>query len=142
MTYYLVTGAAGFIGSHLLHALNERGIDNIVAVDNLARAEKFRNLVGCEIADMGAARARLEGELNIAADIQQASLDRQRGGCAHFFNGAIAGACIDGGDQAEVVKGHYCPTVIRSRMRSNEAGPIPETLMMSSVVAKGPFCVR
>ncbi|MBX6393109.1 MAG: NAD-dependent epimerase/dehydratase family protein, partial [Burkholderiales bacterium] len=50
-TYYVVTGAAGFIGSNLVRALNERGIDNIIAVDNLSRADKFRNLVNCEIAD-------------------------------------------------------------------------------------------
>src|SRR5690606_741009 len=49
--YYVVTGAAGFIGSNLVRALNERGISNIIAVDNLTRADKFRNLVDCEIAD-------------------------------------------------------------------------------------------
>lgn len=50
-TYYVVTGAAGFIGSNLVRALNQRGISNIIAVDNLTRADKFRNLVDCEIAD-------------------------------------------------------------------------------------------
>jgi len=49
--YYVVTGAAGFIGSNLVRALNERGEDNIIAVDNLTRADKFKNLAGCEIAD-------------------------------------------------------------------------------------------
>lgn len=49
--YYVVTGAAGFIGSNLVKALNERGETNILAVDNLTRADKFRNLVDCEIAD-------------------------------------------------------------------------------------------
>ena len=48
---YIVTGAAGFIGSNLVKALNERGISDIVAVDNLAKADKFRNLVDCEIAE-------------------------------------------------------------------------------------------
>lgn len=47
----IVTGAAGFIGSNLVHALNRRGERDIVAVDNLTRAEKFSNLVDCEIAD-------------------------------------------------------------------------------------------
>ena len=47
----IVTGAAGFIGSNLVHALNLRGETDIVAVDNLTRADKFRNLVDCEIAD-------------------------------------------------------------------------------------------
>ncbi|MEW5942360.1 MAG: ADP-glyceromanno-heptose 6-epimerase [Pseudomonadota bacterium] len=49
--YIIVTGAAGFIGSNLVKALNERGETNIIAVDNLKRADKFRNLVDCEIAD-------------------------------------------------------------------------------------------
>ena len=49
--YYIVTGAAGFIGSNLVKALNERGENNIIAVDHLKNADKFRNLVDCEIAD-------------------------------------------------------------------------------------------
>ncbi len=48
---YIVTGAAGFIGSNLVKALNDRGVTDIVAVDNLAKADKFRNLVDCEIAE-------------------------------------------------------------------------------------------
>jgi ADP-L-glycero-D-manno-heptose 6-epimerase len=51
MTYYIVTGAAGFIGSRLVEGLNRRGIGEIIAVDNLSQGEKFRNLAGCEIAD-------------------------------------------------------------------------------------------
>ncbi len=49
--YHIVTGAAGFIGSNLVKALNERGVTDIIAVDNLKKADKFRNLVDCEIAD-------------------------------------------------------------------------------------------
>lgn len=49
--YYVVTGAAGFIGSRLVAALNRHGVSDIIAVDNLAQADKFRNLAGCEIAD-------------------------------------------------------------------------------------------
>ncbi|MBL8415998.1 MAG: ADP-glyceromanno-heptose 6-epimerase [Propionivibrio sp.] len=49
--YTIVTGAAGFIGSNLVKALNERGVNEIIAVDNLTRAEKFKNLVDCEIVD-------------------------------------------------------------------------------------------
>ncbi len=51
MMYYVVTGAAGFIGSKLIEGLNRRGITQVIAVDNLAHADKFRNLAGCEIAD-------------------------------------------------------------------------------------------
>ncbi|MBI5437164.1 MAG: ADP-glyceromanno-heptose 6-epimerase [Nitrosomonadales bacterium] len=49
--YYVVTGAAGFIGSNLVKALNGRGENNIIAVDNLTHADKFRNLADCDIAD-------------------------------------------------------------------------------------------
>jgi ADP-L-glycero-D-manno-heptose 6-epimerase len=49
--YYVVTGAAGFIGSNIVRALNLRGEDRIIAVDHLEQADKFRNLVDCEIAD-------------------------------------------------------------------------------------------
>ncbi len=49
--YYVVTGAAGFIGSNLVRALNERGESDIIAVDNLTRADKFLNLADCDIAD-------------------------------------------------------------------------------------------
>ena len=47
----IVTGAAGFIGSNLVKALNDRGEQRIIAVDNLTRADKFKNLVDCEIDD-------------------------------------------------------------------------------------------
>ncbi|CAG0927653.1 MAG: ADP-L-glycero-D-manno-heptose-6-epimerase [Rhodocyclaceae bacterium] len=49
--YTIVTGAAGFIGSNLVKALNARGVGDIIAVDNLTRGDKFRNLADCEIAD-------------------------------------------------------------------------------------------
>jgi ADP-L-glycero-D-manno-heptose 6-epimerase len=47
----VVTGAAGFIGSRLVEGLNRNGRTDIVAVDSLEDADKFRNLVKCEIAD-------------------------------------------------------------------------------------------
>jgi ADP-L-glycero-D-manno-heptose 6-epimerase len=49
--YYVVTGACGFIGANLVKALNERGVSDIIAVDNLTHADKFLNLADCEIAD-------------------------------------------------------------------------------------------
>jgi ADP-L-glycero-D-manno-heptose 6-epimerase len=47
----IVTGGAGFIGSHLVRALNERGISDIAVVDHLGQGSKFLNLRGCTIAD-------------------------------------------------------------------------------------------
>jgi ADP-L-glycero-D-manno-heptose 6-epimerase len=49
--HIIVTGAAGFVGANIVKALNDRGVDNIIAVDNLTRADKFRNLTDCDIAD-------------------------------------------------------------------------------------------
>ncbi|MCH7882765.1 MAG: NAD-dependent epimerase/dehydratase family protein, partial [Proteobacteria bacterium] len=47
----VVTGAAGFIGSNLVRALNERGRDDVLAVDNLSDGKKIFNLADCEICD-------------------------------------------------------------------------------------------
>jgi len=47
----IVTGAAGFIGSNLVKALNARGEADIIAVDNLAHADKVANLRDLEIVD-------------------------------------------------------------------------------------------
>ena len=49
--YTIVTGAAGFIGSRIVAGLNRAGINEVIAVDDLTQADKFRNLASCEIAD-------------------------------------------------------------------------------------------
>ena len=51
MTRIVVTGAAGFIGSNIIRGLNARGIDNIIAVDDLTQGDKFRNLADLHIDD-------------------------------------------------------------------------------------------
>jgi ADP-L-glycero-D-manno-heptose 6-epimerase len=47
----VVTGAAGMIGSNLVHGLNAAGIDAIIAVDELSDGSKYRNLAGARISD-------------------------------------------------------------------------------------------
>ncbi|MCA1857398.1 ADP-glyceromanno-heptose 6-epimerase [Massilia oculi] len=47
----LVTGAAGFIGANLVHALSRRKPFSVFAVDNMSRPEKFHNIVDAEVAD-------------------------------------------------------------------------------------------
>lgn len=40
----LVTGGAGFIGSALVHALNQRGCENILITDHFSKNEQWKNL--------------------------------------------------------------------------------------------------
>lgn len=47
----VVTGAAGFIGSNLVHGLNAIGIDDVIAVDDLTDGPKYRNLLGAQLSD-------------------------------------------------------------------------------------------
>ncbi|BBM81785.1 ADP-glyceromanno-heptose 6-epimerase [Candidatus Uabimicrobium amorphum] len=43
---YIVTGGAGFIGSVLVKKLNDRGINDIIIVDNIGTSLKWKNLLG------------------------------------------------------------------------------------------------
>lgn len=47
----IVTGAAGMIGSNLVHGLNALGIDDVIAVDDLTDGPKYRNLLGAQLSD-------------------------------------------------------------------------------------------
>jgi len=47
-TRVVVTGAAGMIGSNIVHGLNAIGIDDVIAVDDLTDGPKYRNLLGAK----------------------------------------------------------------------------------------------
>ncbi len=48
---WIVTGGCGFIGSSIVAGLNQRGITDILVVDDLKQGQKFLNLSDCRIAD-------------------------------------------------------------------------------------------
>ncbi|MDE2260001.1 MAG: ADP-glyceromanno-heptose 6-epimerase [Betaproteobacteria bacterium] len=78
----IVTGAAGFIGANIVKELNRRGVTSILAVDNLERSGKFKNLANCTIADYLDKREFL-------ALIESDSLDQEVSAVLH------QGACSD-----------------------------------------------
>ena len=45
----IVTGGAGFIGSHLVTELKKTGIEKIVVVDNLSNGEKNKKIIENQI---------------------------------------------------------------------------------------------
>ena len=57
---FIVTGGAGFIGSNIIRALNARGYDDVIVIDDLQQAGKFANLVGLTISDYFAREDFLE----------------------------------------------------------------------------------
>src|SRR4051812_34063485 len=80
--YYVVTGAAGFIGSNLVRALNNRGHTNVIAVDNLERGIKFINLVDCEVSEF-------VDKLDFIEQVRSGRFNENVGGVFHM------GACSD-----------------------------------------------
>lgn len=48
---FIVTGAAGFIGANIVAGLNQRGYQDVIAVDNLTKSDKFTNLADNRISD-------------------------------------------------------------------------------------------
>ncbi|MGE4532421.1 ADP-glyceromanno-heptose 6-epimerase [Halomonas sp.] len=62
----VVTGGAGFIGSNLVKALNQRGHRDVMVVDDLVDGTKFVNLADCTLGDYldkADFRRRVEAEL-------------------------------------------------------------------------------
>ena len=47
----IVTGGAGFIGSNLVRALNERGYTDILLVDCVENVDQIHNLADLSISD-------------------------------------------------------------------------------------------
>ncbi|NRB58117.1 MAG: ADP-glyceromanno-heptose 6-epimerase [Salinicola sp.] len=63
----VVTGGAGFIGANLVKALNARGHQDVMVVDDLSDGTKFVNLADCTLGDYldkGEFLARVKAELS------------------------------------------------------------------------------
>ena len=65
----VVTGGAGFIGANLVKALNARGHDDVLVVDDLTDGTQFVNLADCTLGDyldkddfLARVKAELRGE--------------------------------------------------------------------------------
>jgi len=82
----VVTGAAGFVGSNLVKALNDRGETDIIAVDNLTNGDKFRNLVDCQIADYLDKEEFLR-KLSLGAFDEDISVVLHQGACSNTMEG-------------------------------------------------------
>jgi ADP-L-glycero-D-manno-heptose 6-epimerase len=48
----VVTGGSGFIGSALIHKLNEKGRSDIIVVDHFTESEKYKNLIPLKFVDV------------------------------------------------------------------------------------------
>ena len=78
----LITGAAGFIGSAVVWALNERGLTNLILADFLGEDEKFKNLIPLRFEDYLEADTLMEKVLSDSADLKEVKTVIHLGACS------------------------------------------------------------
>ena len=103
---FIVTGGCGFIGSNIVKHLNDRGVKDILVVDNLKNGHKFKNLVDLDIADY----IDKEDFIHLVED--EASFDA-RYGCKNIQAIFHEGACSSttAWDGRYIMKNNYEYTV-------------------------------
>ena len=77
----VVTGGAGFVGSNLIWELNRAGRSDVLVVDNLTDARKFKNLVGADIADYIDKQDFLSMVASRSSDLDEIELISHQGAC-------------------------------------------------------------
>jgi ADP-L-glycero-D-manno-heptose 6-epimerase len=77
----VVTGGAGFVGSNLIWELNRAGRSDVLVVDNLTDARKFKNLVGADIADYIDKQDFLSMVASRTSDLDEIELISHQGAC-------------------------------------------------------------
>lgn len=108
----LLTGGAGFIGSNILAALNDRGRDDVIVVDDLTDGSKCRNLTGRRFADY-------LDVAELADAIRDETLPRLSGICHQ-------GGCADStiGDGRFVMRSNYTFSKAMLRLAGQHGCPL------------------
>ncbi len=79
---YVITGAAGFIGSVLAHRLNQMGCENLILVDSMGQDLRWRNLVPLKYADYWDKKDFLEHLVAGQFDSKEIKAIFHLGGCS------------------------------------------------------------
>src|SRR3954470_15087942 len=114
----LVTGATGFVGSHLAEALRQRG-DDVTALARSASKAKVLSAAGVRV---------IPGDLHDQAALDQAA--RQQDVVFH-----VAGL-VAGRDEAEFLRANLGGT--QNVLRAAERAGNPRFVLVSSLAAAGP----
>ncbi len=107
---FIVTGGAGFIGSALVAELNNRGVDDILVVDDLESGNKWQNLVHRSFIDIVSKAAFLKA-------IEEESFPRHVDALIHL--GACSSTTERNADYLLANNFHYSRSIAEWALRRN-----------------------